>query len=125
VGFSRAIFDEVPRFPVLLRAAVSAGKLLYVPQTRYFKEFAGIAPKRTSAPRPLPAAVAPPREPLTERELAILDLLSKGLCNKSISRCSGITLNTIKWHLRNVFAKLDATSRTSAVARARELRLVD
>lgn len=47
------------------------------------------------------------------------------MSEKSISQCSGITLNTIKWHLRNVFAKLDATNRISAVARARELQLID
>jgi len=125
IGFSRAIFDEVPRFSTLLRAAIAAGKLSYMPPTRYFRDLAGMRLQRPGTPRMAPPSAVPLREPLTEREVAIVELLSKGLCNKSISQCSGITLNTIKWHLRNVFAKLDATSRTGAVARARELRLID
>lgn len=137
LSFSRTIFDEVPRFSTFLRAAINSGKLRHIPRSRHFNEWLGLVPGASGslasggAPgrimaRPLPvAAVVPAREPLTERELEILGLLAKGLCNKAISRCSGITLNTIKWHLRNVFTKLDASNRTGAVARGRELRLIE
>lgn len=126
-GFSRAVFDDVPRFPTLVRGAFAAGKLEIGQPAKRFKEWLGLTlePGAPQLPHAAPSAsVLPAREPLTERELEVLQLLSKGLCNKSISRATGMALNTIKWHLRNLYMKLDATSRTSAVARGRELRLV-
>ena len=133
LSFSRTVFDEVPRFSNFLRTAIIAGKLRHVPRNRHFNEWLGLTPSASAGlwvnrpmARALPlAAIVPAREPLTEREREILGLLARGLCNKAISRSSGITLNTIKWHLRNVFTKLDATNRTGAVARGRELGLIE
>jgi LuxR family maltose regulon positive regulatory protein len=126
-GFSRAVFDDVPRFAAYMRGAFAAGKLEMALPARRLKEWLGLtlAPLVPALPHAPPgASVMPAREPLSERELEVLQLLAKGLCNKSISRASGMALNTIKWHLRNLYAKLDATNRTSAVARGRELQLV-
>ena len=64
-------------------------------------------------------------EPLTDREIDILKLLACGLSNTQISERSRIALSTAKWHLKKVFAKLDVSTRTGAIAKARELRLVD
>ena len=131
-AYARTAFDETPRMPTLLRAAIGAGKLQFVPNSRYFESCTGVTVPGAAARhlQPAPAAgrpltVAPPTEPLTEREVLILGMVSKGLCNKAISSASGIALNTIKWHLRNAFTKLEVRSRTGAVARARELQLVD
>lgn len=130
-GFSRAVFDDVPRFSTLIRSAFAAGKLEIALPAKPFRQWLGLAALApVSSPQAHQAAGAaapavPAREPLTDRELEVLQLLSKGLCNKSISRASGMALNTIKWHLRNLYMKLDATSRTSAVARGRELQLVE
>jgi LuxR family maltose regulon positive regulatory protein len=55
----------------------------------------------------------------------MLKLLARGLSNLQISRHSRIALSTAKWHLKNVFAKLDVSTRTGAIARARELQLLD
>ncbi|MFL6714144.1 MAG: helix-turn-helix transcriptional regulator [Sulfurifustis sp.] len=52
-------------------------------------------------------------------------MLAQGLSNKEISRRSQVALSTAKWHLKNVFAKLDVTTRTGAIIRARELQLID
>lgn len=63
-------------------------------------------------------------EALTERELGLLKLLAEGFSNEEISRRLYISLNTTKWHLKSIFGKLAAGSRTQAVAKARELALL-
>jgi LuxR family maltose regulon positive regulatory protein len=63
-------------------------------------------------------------EPLSERELEILQLIARGLSNQEISRKLFLALSTVKGHNRNIFAKLDVQRRTEAVARARELGLL-
>ncbi len=129
-GYSRAVFDDVPRFSTFIRSAFAAGKLEIALPAKPFRQWLGLAalaPVLTQSHQVAGAggSAVPAREPLTDRELEVLQLLSKGLCNKSISRASGMALNTIKWHLRNLYMKLDATSRTSAVARGRELQFVE
>jgi LuxR family maltose regulon positive regulatory protein len=69
--------------------------------------------------------LALPLEPLTDREVEVLRLLARGLSNQEISAQSQIALSTAKWHLQNVFAKLDVSTRTGAVARARALQIID
>lgn len=63
-------------------------------------------------------------EPLTDRELEVLALLSAGCSNKDIAAELVISLSTVKKHTGSVLAKLNAASRTQAVARARELGLL-
>lgn len=63
-------------------------------------------------------------EPLSERELEILRLIAAGMSNGEIAEKLVVTVGTVKWHLNNMYGKLDARSRTQAVARARELRLL-
>jgi LuxR family transcriptional regulator, maltose regulon positive regulatory protein len=57
---------------------------------------------------------------LTEREFAVIELLSAGFSNKEIGRKLSLSDNTIKFHLRNIFTKLDVTTRTAAVTVARK-----
>jgi LuxR family maltose regulon positive regulatory protein len=64
----------------------------------------------------------PPRQgPLSEREEAILDLIAEGLSNKAIARTLSIAPETVKSHVKHIFVKLNAESRTQAVARAQSL----
>ncbi|MBU2924898.1 LuxR C-terminal-related transcriptional regulator [Colwellia sp. 4_MG-2023] len=63
-------------------------------------------------------------EPLSDRECQILGLISAGCTNNTISTTLFISLNTVKWHLKNIFGKLGVNNRTSAVAVARQLDLI-
>lgn len=55
------------------------------------------------------------RGPLTERELEVLGLLSRGLANKQIAVELGISEHTVKFHVSSIYTKLDVTNRTEAV----------
>ncbi|WP_226931211.1 LuxR C-terminal-related transcriptional regulator [Parafrankia sp. CH37] len=61
----------------------------------------------------------PPEEPLNAREIDILRLLNCGLSNKEIARSLGLTINTVKWYLKNIYAKLGVARRGESVAEAR------
>ena len=63
-------------------------------------------------------------EPLSERELEVLQLIAAGLSNKEVATSLVVTVGTVKKHLSNIFGKLGVNSRTQAVARARELDLI-
>jgi LuxR family transcriptional regulator, maltose regulon positive regulatory protein len=63
-------------------------------------------------------------EALTAREVDVLRLVARGLPNRDVAAALGIAEATVKTHLTRVLGKLGATSRTHAVARARELRLL-
>ena len=88
-------------------------------------EHAGTA---STAHHPLtapPASSAQPLlDPLSERELEVLRLIASGASNQAIADQLVVTVNTVKRHVSNVFAKLAVANRTQAMARARELNLV-
>ena len=63
------------------------------------------------------------QEPLSEREIEVLQLVADGLSNQVIAGRLVITLGTVKKHLEHIYSKLDVHSRTSAIARARALKL--
>jgi two-component system, NarL family, response regulator YdfI len=63
-------------------------------------------------------------EPLTGRELEVLDLVAEGLSNKLIAHRLSISEHTVKTHIASIFAKLGASSRTEAVSRALRRGLV-
>jgi DNA-binding NarL/FixJ family response regulator len=54
-------------------------------------------------------------EPLTERELEVLRLMTRGMPNKQIAAQLFITEHTVKFHIRSILGKLGATNRTEAV----------
>ncbi len=92
-----------------------------------------VAPFTSStAPSPLqltgptsPSAGHPRMGGLTQRELEVLVLIAQGLTNQEIADKLVITHSTVKKHIENAYAKLEVTSRTQAVARVRELGLID
>jgi len=63
-------------------------------------------------------------EELSERELEVLELINDGLTNQDISSRLYLSLNTVKWHLKNIYGKLAVDNRAAAAARARSLGLI-
>lgn len=57
-------------------------------------------------------------EPLSERELEVLNLLAEGISNKLIAHQLSISEHTVKTHVASIFAKLGTSSRTEAVSQA-------
>ena len=57
-----------------------------------------------------------PINSLSKRERAILEALSKGLTNKQLSAELEISTNTVKFHLSNLYDKLDVQNRAQAIA---------
>jgi LuxR family maltose regulon positive regulatory protein len=63
-------------------------------------------------------------EPLTEREFAILKLLSSGLSNREIAQSLVLAPGTVKWYVNSIYSKLDVHHRVQAISRARSLKLL-
>lgn len=63
-------------------------------------------------------------DPLSDRELEVLRLIAQGLSNQEITQKLVVALSTVKGHNLRIFAKLQAKSRTAAIARARELGIL-
>ncbi|HNT24002.1 MAG TPA: LuxR C-terminal-related transcriptional regulator [Anaerolineales bacterium] len=84
----------------------------------------GLAPSSALAGRiasPVPASVTALIEPLSNRELDVLRLLAAGLSNPEIAERLYISLNTVKAHVKSIFAKLGVHNRSQALLRAQEL----
>jgi two-component system, NarL family, nitrate/nitrite response regulator NarL len=74
--------------------------------------------------RDVPAASPELAEPLTPRELEVLQLLAQGLPNKQIAQRLGISEHTAKFHVNAILGKLGAQSRSEAIVQAVRLGLV-
>lgn len=71
--------------------------------------------------RKLAAILSPQKtQQFTTREESVLHCLNKGLSNKEIARALSISENTVKFHMKGIFKKLNCSSRTQAVMAARE-----
>jgi LuxR family maltose regulon positive regulatory protein len=64
-------------------------------------------------------------EALSQREVEILQRLADGLSNQEIADELVLAISTVKWYLRNIYDKLQVNRRTQALAKARELNLLD
>jgi LuxR family maltose regulon positive regulatory protein len=89
----------------------------------------GIQASSTSTQAELPGAAALESnkqliEPLSQRELEVLDLIHQGLANKEIARKLSLAPATVKAHIRNLYGKIDAKSRTEALSKARSFGLI-
>lgn len=119
-GFVRTFVDE----------GLSMAQLLYETLSR------GIASdyvQRLLAAFPAPEQAAQPDaktskfeliEPLSEREIQVLQLMAEGLTNPEIAERLYVSLNTVKVHSRNIYGKLGVNNRTQAGARARALGIL-
>ncbi len=73
------------------------------------------------APQPV---LLPYGETLSHREVEVLSLLAEGASNEDIAGKLFLTTGTVKWHVHNIFGKLDAKNRTQAVKMAKGLGLL-
>ena len=125
-GYVRLFLDEGPSMRQLLRE-VSAREIM--PRqglpTYTDKLLAAFeAEKRKSEGKPDLPPAQPLIEPLSQRELKILQLIAQGLSNREIGERLFLALDTVKGHNRKTIDKLQVQSRTEAIARARELGLL-
>lgn len=61
---------------------------------------------------------------ISKRELEVLELIAEGLSNQNIADRLFVSTSTVKTHVSNVLAKLNASRRTAAIARAKQLRII-
>ncbi|WP_218508734.1 LuxR C-terminal-related transcriptional regulator [Variovorax sp. dw_308] len=123
LGLVRRLLDAVPEFvemmtELLRENDVDPVRAFYV---RQLLDAAAASSARAPGVAGNPSAAAG-AEPLKEREVEVLELLAQALPNKKIARALGLSTQTVKWHLKNIFAKLGVTSRDAAVARMRDMQ---
>ena len=121
LGEASALADIGGMQRVLLDAHPEVARLLGAMNRR-----SGIVAAPPNSAERLPPKIVPANAGslLTPKEAHILALLATGLSNKLIARAMEISDETVKWHLKNLFAKLSAGSRKHAVGRARLLGLI-
>ncbi len=122
-GYVRTFLDEGPPMVRLLSKAAGRGKssayaakLLTV-----FNNTQGLIEKLPVQPATLSQPLI---EPLSKREIEVLQLIAQGLSNREIGERLFLALDTVKGHNRNIFGKLQVKRRTEAVASANALGLL-
>ncbi|RZL94031.1 MAG: helix-turn-helix transcriptional regulator [Variovorax sp.] len=74
------------------------------------------SPGRSATAGAAPDSQKRPVEPLSERERDVLALLAQAMPNKKIALALGLSIDTVKWHLKNIYGKLGVAGRDEAVA---------
>ena len=115
-GYARVFLDEGPQTAALLEAAAQGGIVTDYVQ-RLLAAGRGAEPARSSAAERL-------IEPLSGREVDVLRLLASDLGGPDIARQLVVSLNTVRTHTKNIYAKLGVNNRRAAVRRAEELHLL-
>ena len=134
-GFMRLILDEGPAVGVLVQryANAAAQEAAASPSTRGDPILADYLQRLLQAMGPMaavdaematPAAVDAIKEPLTRKEIRVLQLLAEGYSNNAMAEKLFVSDSTVRTHLRNINMKLDAKSRTQAVAIARRAGVI-
>ncbi len=122
--YVRIFVDEGPPMAVLLSEVLEAQQrrhlALEVPAPYLRRLLAALEQDASGAT--LPSARVP--EPLSERELEVLQLIAAGKSIRRIASELFVGVGTVTTHINNLYRRLDAHSRTQALARARELNLI-
>lgn len=129
-GFMRLILDEGPAVGRLLQRCDAS--LQEAPASRSDPILAehlqrllhAFGPLATCEAEPPAMAGAGSEEPLTRKEIRVLQLLAEGYSNSAMAEKLFVSDSTVRTHLRNINMKLDARSRTQAVAIARKLGVI-
>ena len=128
-GYVRVFADEGPPMAALLSRLIAAQRAEHTTAHRVPLGCLARLQQAFDTEHPAPdhgRATAPQGivEPLTSRELEVLEMLAAGRSNQAIARELVVTLDTVKKHVSHVLGKLGAANRTEAVARARQLDLI-
>jgi LuxR family maltose regulon positive regulatory protein len=132
-GYVRIFLDDGLPMARLLYQAVQrsifpeyAGKLLAAFEITPKDKVDGIIQRPFIEVQDSPPTVPPVPvvEPLTPREIEVLQLVAEGLSNREIARRLSISLSTVKRHNANIYGKLSVNNRTQAVSRARNIGLL-
>jgi two-component system, NarL family, response regulator LiaR len=144
-----SLFKQVLLYGLLLGALVTALKLLefnLIVKNNIFEVYAGIvallftavgiwvglsltAKKKRIVVSSVPVSAANNEDILKElgisrREYEVLELVAMGLTNQEVADKLFVSLNTVKTHMTNLFAKLEVNRRTQAIQRAKELKIL-
>lgn len=130
-GYIRSFVDEGATIRQMIRFLIEDGRMQAYAQ-RVLAAFGEPVPATTDrgVPQPVPAIVNRQSkivnliEPLSDRELELLQLMAAGLSNQEIADRLFITLGTVKSHANHIFGKLGVQGRVKAINRARELALI-
>jgi LuxR family maltose regulon positive regulatory protein len=122
-GFFRIFVDEGPPMARLLYEALSRQISPEYVQ-KLLAAFPSVEPEKELSSNPVDSD-SEWIEPLSERELEVLQLIAYGLSRQEIANELVLSLNTIKTHARNIFSKLGVNNQMQAVGKARGLGLLD
>jgi LuxR family maltose regulon positive regulatory protein len=114
-GYVRVFADEGLPMAALLKAVAKQGIA-----RSYARRLLAVS-TRTGPGGPVSQALI---DPLSERELDVLRLLGTELAGPAIARELTVSLNTVRTHTKNIYAKLGVTNRRAAVRRAADLQLL-
>jgi len=117
-GFVRAFVAEGPPMGRLLYEALTRG-IAPAYARRLLAAFPVANPEQPDASAKTRESQSALIEPLSGRELEVLELIAQGLTNPEIASRLFLALNTVKAHTRNIYGKLGVNNRTQASARAR------
>jgi DNA-binding NarL/FixJ family response regulator len=115
VGARRTSSQDVTADQIIAAVHAAAAGLLVMPA----EEGTAFLPRS-----PMHEPVQEIVEPLTPREMDVLEMLAEGLSNKMIAHRLSISDHTAKFHVNSILAKLNAGTRTEAVTRGIRLGLI-
>jgi LuxR family maltose regulon positive regulatory protein len=118
-GYVRTFVDEGLPMAGLLRQALARGS-----SVEYVRRLLDAFEREAAALLSSPPDQAGLVEPLSERELEVLRLLSTHLSSTEMAQGLFISVNTVRSHIKNIYGKLGVHSRGEAVARAQKLNLL-
>lgn len=126
-GQVRVFADTLPAITELIARSAATGSLNASISSSFIQRVLAAAQTDAaeglnSSASPMPATAASAF--LTPKESQVLQLLAAGLPNKRIASTLGLSNETIKWHMKKLFTKLNAGNRQHAVDRARLLGLL-
>jgi predicted ATPase/DNA-binding CsgD family transcriptional regulator len=111
--------------PDVAAAAVRRGETVNLESIRAILLEALLTPEADTHARDRPQSAGQALiEPLRERELEVLQLIADGLSTRETAQKLFLSVGTIRWYLKQIYSKLRVHSRTQAIARARELKLL-